>query len=81
MNRNPLAADLRQRFQVDAARVVGAIAQQDHRTDRQIGGVRRHLLQAFADMRGRGAGGQLLQLIDPLGMIAHAVQPDLKFLL
>ena len=56
VNRNPLAADLRQRFQIDAAGIVGAVAQQDHRADGQAGGVRRHLLQALADMRRRGAG-------------------------
>ena len=81
VDRNPLAANLRQRFQVDAARIIGAIAQQDHRPDRQVGGIRRHLLQGLADMRGRGSRGQLLQLVDALGMIAHAVHPDLKLLL
>ncbi len=44
-----------------------------------VGGVGHHLLQAVADVRRRRGGGQLVELFDPLQMVAQAIKPNLKF--
>ena len=51
MDGNALAADFGNRFEIDAAGIIGAVAQQDHGADGQAGGVGNHLLQTFANVR------------------------------
>ena len=76
---NALALDFGDGFEIDAAGVVGAVAQQHHRADGQRRRVRQHFFQAVADVRGGRGGVQLVRAFDAFQMIAQTIKPDLKF--
>ncbi len=64
VDRNALAADFGDGFQIDAAGIIRAVAHQHHRADRQTGGIGQHLLQAFADVRRLAGRVELIELLE-----------------
>ena len=58
VDRDALAADGGDGLQVDAAGVIGAVAEQHDGSQRQRRGFRQHALQGVADARGGGRGRQ-----------------------
>jgi hypothetical protein len=81
MHWNPLALDVRNGFEIDTARIVGAVAHEHHRADRQHGCVRQHFLEAIADARGRRVRCKLVRFFQTLQMGAEAIKTNLKFTL
>ena len=61
VNRNALAAEFGDGFEVHAAGIVGAVARQNHRADGEAGGIGHHLFQALADVRRGRRRGELLE--------------------
>ena len=83
VHRNVAAAQRGDRVEIDAAGIVGAVAQQHDRADRQIGGFPGQLLQAVADVRGRGGRRrfQIFQFGNARQLPVEPVDANLKFLL
>jgi hypothetical protein len=79
MDWNPLPPDGRDGVQIDAARVIGAIAQQHNRAQGQGRGFRHHAFQRIADARGLLVGVQGVGALDALGLFAELIKPHLKF--
>src|SRR5215813_6532507 len=78
MNRNLPLPDLRNRLAIDAARVIGPVAQQNQRSERQCRGIRESLADAVSQARSLRCPRQLLGFVDSLGMRTEAIQPHLK---
>ncbi len=75
---NALPSNGRDGGEVDAARVVRAIAQHDDRAQRQRGGFGQYALQRFAQAGGGGAGCKLVGFLNPLRLAAELVKPYLE---
>ena len=82
MDGNPLAADFRDRFEIDAAGIVGAVAHQHHGADGQAGGVGHHLFQRIADVGGGDGRGELVRACrsDPGGRPADKDELEIYLL-
>ena len=81
VNRDVTAAQRGDRLGVDAARVVGAIGEEDDRADRQLLRFLGELLEAVADARGGRGRLQLLQVGDARQVAVETIEARLKLLL
>ena len=71
MHGNALAADGCNGIQIDAARVVGAVAQENDRAQGQRRRFRQHTLERIADARGLAAGVERVGAGDALAVLCR----------
>ena len=75
------AAQRGNRVQIDAAGIVGAVAEHEDGADGQIGGLSGELLEAIADMRHRLGRVQIVDLVHAGELAIHAIEAGLEALL
>ena len=78
VHRDVLAADFGEGVEIDAAGVIGPVAQHHHGADRQAGGIGHHFLQTFSDMRGGGVRGKFLGRLDAVQVTVHLINAHLE---
>ncbi len=78
VNGNVAGAEGANRIGANAAGVVGAVAEQDHGADGQVGSLLAQLLEAVADAGGGRGGVEVLQAFDAGGRVVNTIKTSLK---